>query len=69
MMFDVVPTGMICVDFIMIVHVTNRFSPHSLDRGGSRGRVQGMRTPPLRSNTTGIVQKNIWFIGVSYAIS
>ena len=41
-------------------------------RGGSRGRVQGVRTPPrddLRfSNTTGILQKNIyiymWFIGV-----
>ena len=41
-------------------------------RGGSRGRVQGVRTPPplpwddLRfSNTTGILQKKtIWFIGV-----
>ena len=39
-------------------------------RGGSRGRVQGVRTPPrddLRfSNTTGIVQikKTMWFIGV-----
>ena len=43
-----------------------------LGRGGSRGRVQGVRTPPrddLRfSNTTGILQKNkkktMWFIGV-----
>ena len=41
-------------------------------RGGSRGRVQGVRTPPpwydLRfSNTTGILQKTkktMWFIGV-----
>ena len=41
-------------------------------RGGSRGRVQGVRTPPpprddLRfSNTTGILQKKktMWFIGV-----
>ena len=39
-------------------------------RGGSRGRVQGVRTPPpprddLRfSNTTGILQKKtLWFIG------
>ena len=39
--------------------------------GGSRGRVQGVRTPPwddLRfSNTTGILQKKkkeVWFIGV-----
>ena len=39
-------------------------------RGGSTGRVQGVRTPPplddLRfSNTTGILpKKNMWFIGV-----
>ena len=39
-------------------------------RGGSRGRVQGVCTPPppddLRfSNTTGILQKKtMWFIGV-----
>ena len=39
-------------------------------RGGSRGRVQEVRTPPscddLRfSNTTGILQKKtLWFIGV-----
>ena len=39
-------------------------------RGGSRGRVQGVRTPPppddLRfSNTTGILpKKTMWFIGV-----
>ena len=41
-------------------------------RGGSRGRVQGVRTPPLPgddlrfSNTTGILQKKktMWFIGV-----
>ena len=39
-------------------------------QGGSRGRVQGVRTPPppddLRfSNTTGILQKTtMWFIGV-----
>ena len=40
-------------------------------RGGSRGRVQGVRIPPphrddLRfSNTTGILQKKtMWFIGV-----
>ena len=39
-------------------------------RGGSRGRVQGVRTPPPRddlrfSNTTGILQKKtMWFIGV-----
>ena len=34
-------------------------------RCGSRGRVQGLRTPPP-SNTTGILQKekNILFIGV-----
>ena len=39
--------------------------------GGSRGRVQGVRTPPLPrddlrfSNTTGILppQKTMWFIG------
>ena len=42
-----------------------------ITRGGSRGRVQGVRTPSwddLRfSNTTGILQKNkktVWFIGV-----
>ena len=41
-----------------------------LPRGGSRGRVQGVRTPPPRddlrfSNTTGILQKKtMWFIGV-----
>ena len=41
-----------------------------LYRGGSRGRVQGVRTPPpgddLRfSNTTGILKKKtMWFIGV-----
>ena len=41
------------------------------DRGGSRGRVQGVRPPPrddLRfPNTTGILQKKKktkWFIGV-----
>ena len=38
--------------------------------GGSRGRVQGKRTPPPRddlrfSNTTGILpKKKLWFIGV-----
>ena len=42
----------------------------TLTRGGSRGRVQGVRTPrpwdDLRfSNTTGILQKKtMWFIGV-----
>ena len=41
----------------------------SRDRGGSRGRVQGVRTLPwdyLRfSHTTGILQKKkLWFIGV-----
>ena len=42
-----------------------------LSRGGSRGRVQGVCTPPPRddlqfSNTTGILQKkkNYVFIGV-----
>ena len=40
------------------------------NRGGSRGRMQGVRNPPwddLRfSNTTGILQKKktMWFIGV-----
>ena len=40
-------------------------------RGGYRGRVQGVRPPPLPrddlrfSNTTGILQKKTtWFIGV-----
>ena len=40
-------------------------------RGRSRGRVQGVHTPPPRddlrfSNTTGILQKKktMWFIGV-----
>ena len=40
-------------------------------RGRSRGRVQGVRTPPPRddlrfSNTTSILQKKkaMWFIGV-----
>ena len=39
-------------------------------RGGSRGRVQGVRTPSPRddlrfSDTTGILQKKtMWFIGV-----
>ena len=39
-------------------------------RGGSRGRVHGVRTPPPRdelrfSNTTGILQKKtMWFICV-----
>ena len=38
--------------------------------GGSRGRVQGVRPPPLQddlrfSNTTGILpKKTVWFIGV-----
>ena len=44
----------------------------TLGRGGSRGRVQGVRTPPpwddLRfSNTTGILpkkKKTMWFLGV-----
>ena len=42
-----------------------------ISRGGSRGRVQGVHTPPPRddlrfSNTTGILQKkkSMWFIGV-----
>ena len=39
----------------------------NLHRGGSRGRVQGVRTPPrddLRfSNTTKILQKNINYEG------
>ena len=39
-------------------------------RGGSRGRVQGVRAPPSRddlrfSNTTGILKKKtMWFIAV-----
>ena len=43
---------------------------HCRLRGGSKGRVQGVRTPPwddLRfSNTTDILQKKktMWFIGV-----
>ena len=41
---------------------------NNYSRGGSKGRVQGVRTPPsLRfSNTTGILQKKktMWFIGV-----
>ena len=51
-----------------------RFDPSivTVNRGGSRGRVQGVRTPPaprddLRiSNITGILQKKktMWFIGV-----
>ena len=44
----------------------------SVTRGGSRGRVQGVRNPLLAwddlrfSNTTGILQKKkkMWFIGV-----
>ena len=45
------------------------FQPKLITRGGSRGRVQGVRTPPPRddlrfSNTTGILEKkNMWFIG------
>ena len=47
------------------------------NRGGSRGRVQGVRIPPwddLRlSNTTGIqlvfCWYSVWFIGVSYVIT
>ena len=40
-----------------------------ITRDGSRGRVQGVRTPPPRDdprflNTTGILQKAMWFIGV-----
>ena len=41
----------------------------SVTRGGSRGRVQGVRNPLLAwddlrfSNTTGILQKKMWFIG------
>ena len=41
---------------------------NSLPRGGSRGRVQGVRSPPdylQFSNTTGVLQKKKnWFIGV-----
>ena len=48
------------------------FSRHTYFRGGSRGRMQVLRTPPpppndLRfSNTTGIVpkKKKTWFTGV-----
>ena len=47
------------------------FSRHTYFRGGSRGRVQVVRTPPPRddlrfSNTTGIVpkKKKTWFTGV-----
>ena len=53
----------------MIIWSKDLSFPH---RGGSRGRVQGVRPPPplpwddLRfSNTTGILQeKKMWFIGV-----
>ena len=51
-------------------HQVVRF-PYFLSRGGSRGRVQGVCTPPtpcddLRlSKTSGILpKKNMWFIGV-----
>ena len=51
---------------------TSELNPqvHLSIRGGSRRRVQGVRTPPPRddlrfSNTTGILQKKtMWFIGV-----
>ena len=46
------------------------FQPKLITRDGSRGRVQGVRTPPPRddlrfSNTTGILpkKKTMWFIG------
>ena len=58
-------------------HVTTKSCPENVNialvyyiRGGSRGRVQGVCTPPpdLRfSNTTGTLQKKkrtMWFIGV-----
>ena len=45
-----------------------KFMKSSRSRGGSRGRVQGVRTPPPRddlrfSNTTGILRKKktMWF--------
>ena len=49
--------------------MTLRVCPDNLYRGGSRGRVQGVRTPPRDdqrfSNTTGILpKKTMWFIGV-----
>ena len=50
----------------------NEMPSGSCSRGGSRGRVQGLRPPPLPhrddlrfSNTTTILQKKtMWFIGV-----
>ena len=50
---------------------TCKIYPASRTRGGSRGRVQGVRIPPPRddlrfSNKTGILpkKKTMWFIGV-----
>ena len=46
-----------------VYYTTIPFEPNRANRGGSRGRVQGVRTPPpprddlLFSNTTGILQK------------
>ena len=58
---------MILSKFFVVIEVR----PCHYIRGGSRGRVQGVRTPPpppwddLRfSNTTGILQKKMWVIGV-----
>ena len=60
--------------YYTVSHEEEKFGSNFLlrgqNRGGSRGRVQGVRTPPrddLRfSNTTGILQKKktMWFIGV-----
>ena len=55
------------------VYTSQTWPSPNIFRGGSRGRVQGVRTPhpPPRddlpfSNTTGILQKKktMWFIGV-----
>ena len=56
----------------IVVHENMKLGDNTLNnerlslRGGSRGRVQGVRKDDLRfSNTTGILQKKtMWFIGV-----
>ena len=58
-------TRNVCFFFNLALYIYTGVFP---SRGGSRGRVEGVRTPPWDdlqlSNTTGILQKKVWFIGV-----
>ena len=57
--------------FLLPLDVHRRVNPfiHLVGAGADLGGVQGVRTPPWDDLRLGILQKKMWFIGVSYAIS